>query len=99
MKTKLTLGWLQQRLDLTINYHRLKMTYGCVSSGDGWWNAKVNRPIESNSDYWIQVMGKVHPWNQLFGCYMQFADLPPETEIWLDAEVIGKILTATGEFK
>lgn len=100
MQTKLTLGWLHARLDRVITHHRLEMTYGCQQKRlPGWAYKYTESPFEDNSDYWIEVMSKVHPWNKLLGVYMQFAALPLDTEVWLDAEVIGKILAVTGEHK
>lgn len=100
MKTKLTIGWLRDRLPLVIEYHRLKMTYSSVQETKGSWFNKTTtqRPWESNQEYWIHMCG-YYPWNKLLGANIQIKTLPEETEIWLDAEAVANILVATGEFK
>jgi hypothetical protein len=100
MKTKLTIGWLKQRLPLVVNYHRLKMTYSSVQeTTGGFFNKKTtNTPWSSNNDYWVH-MCMYYPWNKLLGANIQIETLPEDTEIWLDAEAVAKILVATGEFK
>ena len=101
MKVKTTIGWLAPRLDKAVNYYRLKMTYGSevhVSGGPWLTKQKVNKPYSDTFEYW-KLMCTFHPWKDMFGAHMCIRDLPPETEIWLSAEVLGRILTATGESK
>lgn len=100
MKVKLTLGWLATRIDKTINHYRLDMRYGSesVTTGTIFKRVTTNKPYADSFEYW-KLMCTFHPWKEMFGTHMCIRDLPPETEIWLSAEVVARILSATGESK
>lgn len=100
MKVKTTIGWLAPRLAKAISHYRLKMTYGSEVTTIGSWFSKdkFNTPYTDSFEYW-KLMCQFHPWKDMFGAHMCIRDLSPETEIWLSAEVVGRILTATGESK
>lgn len=97
MKVKLTLGWLNARLDKTIEYYRLSMFYGSRVERSGIFNQKeIKTPIPDHFEYW-KLMCTFHPWKHMFGSSMLAQSLPPETEIWLDTEAVCRILKANGE--
>ena len=98
MKVKMTIGWLTPRLEKTVNYYRLHMTYGSEQTVTGSWPSreKFNTPYSDAFEYW-KLMCTFYPWKDMFGAHMCIRDLPQETEIWLSAEVVSRILVACGE--
>lgn len=98
MQAELTLGWLHDRMPLVIEYYRQKMTYGYEVKSLGFLKGTSHSPW-SGDDYWTACMMKVHPWNQLQGVFIVCETLPRETKILLGCEIVGRILSATKEFK
>ena len=98
MQAELTLGWLHDRMPAVIEYHRQKMTYGSKVKSLGFLRGEVSFPLDRD-DYWASYMMKVHPWNQLQGVFIVCETLPRDTKVLLSCEVVGRILSATKEFK
>lgn len=100
MNIETTLGWLKPRLDKTVEYYRIKMTYGSKVEYYGTWPFTKSKqsPIEDHFEYW-KLMSACYPWKGLFGVSVCARDLPPETKVYITIEAMGRILSAIGEDK
>lgn len=97
MKVKVTVGWLAQRMDQVVEYHRLKMTYGSRVEKLGMFTT-IEVPIEGASDYWM-LMCETSPWNSMRGVFSAIGYGDHSHEVELSCAAYAMIVTATKDLQ
>ena len=97
MKVKVTVGWLAQRMDQVVEYHRLKMTYGSRVEKRGMFTT-TDVPIEDASDYWM-LMCETSPWICMRGVFSAIVHGDHSHEVEMSCAAYAMIVTATKDLQ